>query len=131
MKLKVFRYDPDTGQRRYEVFDVQIQPGMSVLGALFYIRERLDDSLSFRYSCRGAVCGTCAMLINKVPNKVARILKRLNKSILGKSGSKLFMLLSCLPMRLIKENEYALIENLQSNYLHFDSPIYYQNSRLC
>ncbi len=45
---------------------------MSVLSALFTIFEEQDDSLAFRYSCRGAVCGTCAMLINKVPRLACR-----------------------------------------------------------
>jgi succinate dehydrogenase / fumarate reductase iron-sulfur subunit len=31
-----------------------------------------DESLSFRYSCRGAVCGSCAMLIDKVPRLACR-----------------------------------------------------------
>ena len=45
---------------------------MTVLDALFQIHDRQDDSLSFRYSCRGAVCGSCAMLINKVPRLACR-----------------------------------------------------------
>ncbi len=45
---------------------------MSVLSALFSVFEEQDDSLAFRYSCRGAVCGTCAMLINKVPRLACR-----------------------------------------------------------
>ncbi len=38
---------------------------MSVLEALFQIQDEQDSSLAFRYSCRGAVCGSCAMLINR------------------------------------------------------------------
>jgi succinate dehydrogenase / fumarate reductase, iron-sulfur subunit len=45
---------------------------MTVLDALFQVHDRQDDSLSFRYSCRGAVCGSCAMLINKVPRLACR-----------------------------------------------------------
>jgi len=56
----------------YDVFSIQPTPGMTVLGALFHIQESQDDSLSFRYSCRGAVCGSCAMLINKVPRLACR-----------------------------------------------------------
>ena len=57
---------------RYDSFPIDTEPGMSVLGALFEIQERYDDSLAFRYSCRGAACGTCAMLINKVPRLACR-----------------------------------------------------------
>lgn len=41
---------------------------MTVLDGLFYILENLDPSLAFRFSCRGAVCGSCAMLINGAYN---------------------------------------------------------------
>lgn len=49
----------------YDTFDVEERPGMTVLEALFQIQEEQDGSLCFRYSCRGAVCGSCAMLINR------------------------------------------------------------------
>jgi succinate dehydrogenase / fumarate reductase iron-sulfur subunit len=45
---------------------------MTVLDALFRVRNGLDDSLAFRYACRGAVCGSCALLINKVPRLACR-----------------------------------------------------------
>lgn len=72
MKIKVFRYDKNAEETRYDVFEFEPQPGMTVLGGLFYIQDKFDDSLSFRYSCRGAVCGSCAMLINKVPRLACR-----------------------------------------------------------
>jgi succinate dehydrogenase/fumarate reductase iron-sulfur protein len=72
MVLKVRRFDPSTGQVRYDHFDVKPRPGMTLLSALFHVRERVDDSLSFRSSCRGAVCGTCAVLVNRVPRLACR-----------------------------------------------------------
>jgi succinate dehydrogenase / fumarate reductase iron-sulfur subunit len=45
---------------------------MTVLDALFQIQDNMDESLSFRYSCRGAVCGSCALLIDKVPRLACR-----------------------------------------------------------
>ncbi len=35
-----------------------------MLEGLFYIQEKFDGSLSFRYCCRASVCGSCAMYIN-------------------------------------------------------------------
>jgi succinate dehydrogenase / fumarate reductase iron-sulfur subunit len=55
----------------YDRFEIELVPGMTVLAALFRAQEK-DDTLAFRYSCRGAVCGTCAMLINKVPRLACR-----------------------------------------------------------
>jgi len=78
MKLKVFRYDGESGKGgksgkfHYDSFELESGPGMTVLSALFKIQEELDDSLAFRYSCRGAVCGSCGMLINKVPRLACR-----------------------------------------------------------
>ena len=72
MILKIFRSDKGNGGTGYDTFNIDPVPGMSVLGVLFHIQDRLDDSLAFRYSCRGAVCGNCAMLINKVPRLACR-----------------------------------------------------------
>lgn len=72
MKLKIFRFDRKNGESRYDTFEIEPLSEMTVLSALFKIQEELDDSLAFRYSCRGAVCGNCAMLINKVPRLACR-----------------------------------------------------------
>lgn len=87
MKLRVFRYDPDTRESRYDVFEVEPRPGMSVLSALFYVQDELDDSLCLRYSCRGAVCGNCAMLINRVPRLACRT--QAEALLAGKDGVEL------------------------------------------
>jgi len=63
MKFKIKRFDGENS--RYDIFELEPKPRMSVLEALFQIQEKQDSSLCFRYSCRGAVCGSCAMLINK------------------------------------------------------------------
>ncbi len=72
MKIKVYRFDDEMESPRYDTFEVESHPGMTVLSALFQIQEKFDDTLAFRYSCRGAVCGTCAMLIDKVPRLACR-----------------------------------------------------------
>ncbi len=79
MKLKVFRYDGESSW--YDNYEIKIQKGQTVLDALFHIQENIDDSLSFRYSCRGAVCGSCAMLIDKIPRLACRTqIRELKKS---------------------------------------------------
>ena len=72
MKLKVYRYYEGMVSPRYDIFEFEPYSGMTVLNALFQFQEQFDDSLAFRYSCRGAVCGTCAMLINKIPRLACR-----------------------------------------------------------
>jgi len=56
----------------YDTFELAASPGATVLSLLFEARDRYDDSLAFRYSCRGAACGSCAMLIDKVPRLACR-----------------------------------------------------------
>jgi succinate dehydrogenase/fumarate reductase iron-sulfur protein len=87
MKLKVFRFDRENGESRYDTFEIELSQGMTVLSALFKIQEELDDSLAFRYACRGAVCGNCAMLINKVPRLACRT--RVEPLLKGKGNVKL------------------------------------------
>lgn len=65
IKFKVFRFDPDKDQQPYyDTFELETRPGMTVLEGLFDILERQDGSLAFRYSCREAICGSCALYIN-------------------------------------------------------------------
>lgn len=63
---KIFRiYRFSKGQAAYyKEFRLIPDAGMTVLEGLFHILEKQDPTLSFRYSCRGAVCGSCAMYIN-------------------------------------------------------------------
>ena len=64
-KLKVFRYDPEKDERHhYETYTVDYRDGMTVLEALLWVFEKKDPSLAFRYSCREAICGSCAMYIS-------------------------------------------------------------------
>ncbi|MFB6172661.1 MAG: succinate dehydrogenase/fumarate reductase iron-sulfur subunit [Haloarculaceae archaeon] len=67
VRIKVFRYDPevpDKEEPRFDTFRVPFTKGMTVLDALIYARDHYDSSLTFRHSCRQAVCGSDALFIN-------------------------------------------------------------------
>ncbi|PSQ08606.1 succinate dehydrogenase [Halobacteriales archaeon QS_5_70_15] len=67
VELKVFRYDPEVeGKKepRFDEFTVPFHKGMTVLDALMYARDHYDSSLTFRHSCRQAVCGSDALFVN-------------------------------------------------------------------
>jgi succinate dehydrogenase / fumarate reductase iron-sulfur subunit len=65
IRLRVQRFNPRSDSKpHYETFQVQTKPRMTVLDALFQVLEEQDPSLAFRYSCRSAVCGSCAAFIN-------------------------------------------------------------------
>ncbi|MFX1505811.1 MAG: succinate dehydrogenase/fumarate reductase iron-sulfur subunit [Promethearchaeota archaeon] len=65
-KFLIYRKEPDS-EPRYQRYKIPIKKGMSVLEALFYIQDHIDSGLTFRYSCRGAICGSCGMTIDKLP----------------------------------------------------------------
>jgi succinate dehydrogenase / fumarate reductase iron-sulfur subunit len=63
--FRVFRFDPTCdNEPRYQTYSLDVPAGMTVLEALLRIQAEQDGSLAFRYACRGAVCGSCAMMIN-------------------------------------------------------------------
>jgi succinate dehydrogenase / fumarate reductase iron-sulfur subunit len=67
VKIKVFRYDPEVeGKKdpRFDTFRVPFTKGMTVLDALIYARDHFDSSLTFRHSCRQAICGSDALFVN-------------------------------------------------------------------
>jgi succinate dehydrogenase iron-sulfur subunit len=64
----VTRFDPDRDERpRVQTYEVPVQPDWKVLDALNYIKDQLDPTLSHRWSCRMAVCGSCGMNVNGEP----------------------------------------------------------------
>ena len=68
IRLDVFRYSPETAEGpRFQTYEVPFHKDWVVLDALNYIKDQLDGSLSFRWSCRMGVCGSCGMMINGVP----------------------------------------------------------------
>jgi succinate dehydrogenase iron-sulfur subunit len=61
--LQRFNSEVDAAPRPEE-FRLDVGRGMTVLDALIRIKNECDGSLSLRYSCRSAICGSCAMEIN-------------------------------------------------------------------
>lgn len=57
----------DKGNVKYQKYDVPKDQISTVLEGLLYIKENIDQTLSFRYSCRMEICGSCAMEINGKP----------------------------------------------------------------
>src|SRR5689334_9947092 len=69
IRIECLRYDPETDAApRYQAYDVPFTDDMSVLQGLQYIKDHVDGSLTFRWSCRMAVCGSCGMMLNGTPS---------------------------------------------------------------
>jgi fumarate reductase iron-sulfur subunit len=68
MTLRVTRYRPERGPDSYlDEFDVPYREDMVVLDALNHIKDDIDGSLTYRWSCRMGVCGSCGMMVNGMP----------------------------------------------------------------
>lgn len=67
IKFRIRRFNPmdsKTPEPYYQAYTVHVTEGMTVLEALLKISEEQDPTLSFRKSCRSAICGSCAMTVN-------------------------------------------------------------------
>lgn len=64
----VFRYLPDSeDEPRFQSYEVDYRDNWVVLDALNHIKSYIDPSLSFRWSCRMGICGSCGMMVNGEP----------------------------------------------------------------
>ena len=68
VEIQVLRYRPEQDEQPvWQSYAVPFTDDMSVLQGLQYIKDDLDGSLSFRWSCRMAICGSCGMMVNGKP----------------------------------------------------------------
>jgi fumarate reductase iron-sulfur subunit len=66
--LKVTRYRPEQDSApSTQAYTIPYQQDKVVLDALNYIKDQVDGTLAFRWSCRMGVCGSCGMMVNGVP----------------------------------------------------------------
>jgi succinate dehydrogenase / fumarate reductase iron-sulfur subunit len=67
IKLDLFRFDEavDTVPHR-DLVEVEVPETTTVLDALEWAKAEVDGSISFRRSCRSAICGSCSMNINGI-----------------------------------------------------------------
>jgi fumarate reductase iron-sulfur subunit len=77
IEMEVLRYRPEQDNEPcYQTFSVPFADDWSVLQGLQYIKDDLDSSLSFRWSCRMAICGSCGFMIDGVPKLGCRTFLR-------------------------------------------------------
>jgi len=66
--LEVFRYRPEQEEEpTFQSYEVPYHEDWVVLDALNYVKDQLDGTLTFRWSCRMGVCGSCGMMVNGDP----------------------------------------------------------------
>ena len=66
--FRVSRYRPETGGRpTFQEYRIPYRGDMVVLDGLNYIKDHLDPTLTFRWSCRMGICGSCGADVNGRP----------------------------------------------------------------
>jgi len=66
--VEIFRYRPEEqSEPVFQTYEVPFRKDWVVLDALNFIKDDLDGTLSFRWSCRMGVCGSCGMMVNGIP----------------------------------------------------------------
>jgi fumarate reductase iron-sulfur subunit len=68
IQLRVSRFRPDTeAQPHWQEYDVPLRKEWTVLDGLNHVKNEVDTTLSFRWSCRMGICGSCGMNIEGEP----------------------------------------------------------------
>jgi len=68
IEIDILRYRPEMDDQPFtQTFEIPYSEDLSILEALQYIKDHLDSTISFRWSCRMAICGSCGMMVNGKP----------------------------------------------------------------
>ena len=59
--LKIWRFDPATGQKVLRDYEVDAPDWATLLDLLDIVKDKHDGSLAYRKSCRMMICGSCGM----------------------------------------------------------------------
>jgi fumarate reductase iron-sulfur subunit len=77
IELEVMRYDPDKDKEPwFQQYSVPCEEDWAILDALNYVKENIDTTLSYRWSCHMMVCGSCGMMINGEPSLTCKVFIR-------------------------------------------------------
>jgi fumarate reductase iron-sulfur subunit len=68
ISLQVARYRPEAeAEPTFQEYEVPCRKDWVVLDGLNYVKDHLDGTLSYRWSCRMGICGSCGMTVNGEP----------------------------------------------------------------
>ena len=68
IKLQVARYRPEQeSEATFDQYEVPCPKEWVVLDGLNHVKDRIDGTLAYRWSCRMGVCGSCGMMVNGEP----------------------------------------------------------------
>ena len=68
IRLQVARYRPELeSEASFDEYEVPCPKEWVVLDGLNHIKDRIDGTLAYRWSCRMGICGSCGMTVNGEP----------------------------------------------------------------
>jgi len=68
MQLEILRYNPEVAtEPSFQMYKVPFHEDWSILDAVNHIKNEIDGTLSYRWSCQMGVCGSCGIMINNIP----------------------------------------------------------------
>jgi fumarate reductase iron-sulfur subunit len=66
--LEVARYSPERdAEPTFQTYEVPFRKEWVILDALNHVKDQVDGSLTYRWSCRMGICGSCGMMVNGEP----------------------------------------------------------------
>jgi len=73
-QITVQRFNPDKSPEHFvSNYSIEYDRGTTLLSALLNIKNQMDGTLTFRASCRAAICGSCLMQVNGVQKLACRL----------------------------------------------------------
>ena len=77
IELEILRFRPETdSEPRFQTYRVPCEEDWVVLDAINHIKDYMDSTLSYRWSCHMAVCGSCGMMIDSEPHLACKTFVR-------------------------------------------------------
>jgi fumarate reductase iron-sulfur subunit len=66
--VEIARFHPERDEQpSFQSYEVPLRDDWVVLDALNHIKDKIDGSLTYRWSCRMGICGSCGMTVNGEP----------------------------------------------------------------
>jgi len=66
--LEIARYSPERdSEPRFANYEVPVCKDWVILDALNHVKDKVDGSLTYRWSCRMGICGSCGIMVNGEP----------------------------------------------------------------
>ncbi|HUC38793.1 MAG TPA: succinate dehydrogenase iron-sulfur subunit [Candidatus Acidoferrum sp.] len=66
--INVTRFNNSKAKMEKQPYKIKVDRFTTVLDGILQIKEKCDNTLSMRYSCRMGICGSCGVVINGKPS---------------------------------------------------------------